>query len=84
MCRSHTVDFTTHPDAKKDEKGEKVVYYQTNPTPNWGPAQRAKVVKAPAPGQAKRKSEEGGEGVDGEIKRAKMEVAAGEEEGMNA
>lgn len=92
MSRSHTVDFTAHPDAKKYEKGEKVVYYQTNPTPNWGPAQRAKVVKAPAsasvptpmPGQAKRKSEEGGEGVDGETKRAKTEVEAGEEEGMNA
>jgi hypothetical protein len=42
-------------------------------------------VLVPA-GQVKRKSEEGGEGVDGETetKRAKTEVEAGEEEGMNA
>jgi hypothetical protein len=41
----HTIDFTPHPEANKLEKGEKVVYYQTNPLPNWGPAARARTVK---------------------------------------
>jgi tRNA (guanine26-N2/guanine27-N2)-dimethyltransferase len=47
----HTIDLTPHPDASKLEKGEKVVYYQANPLPNWGPAARARTVKAgPGPG----------------------------------
>ena len=42
----HAIDLTPHPDANKLDKGDKVVYYQTNPLPNWGPAARAKTVKA--------------------------------------
>lgn len=46
-CR-HEIDFTPHPDAAKFERGEKVVYYQENPLPNWGPGSRARSVrKAP-------------------------------------
>jgi hypothetical protein len=70
-----------------------VVYYQTNPTPNWGPGTRAKVVKtqpqtkADVEGrvQGKRKSEGGYvEEEGGEAKKAKMEVEADEEAGVNA
>ena len=46
----HTIDFTPHPGVKHYEKADKVVYYQTNPLANWGPAARAKNVKsAPTP-----------------------------------
>ena len=44
--RSHHVDFSPHPDASKFEKGEKVVYYQENPLPNWGPGSKAKSYKS--------------------------------------
>ncbi|KAI8138257.1 N2,N2-dimethylguanosine tRNA methyltransferase [Fennellomyces sp. T-0311] len=35
------VDFTRHPDAKSESKTIKLVRYQQNPTPNWGPKARA-------------------------------------------
>ncbi|EIW70842.1 hypothetical protein TREMEDRAFT_68241 [Tremella mesenterica DSM 1558] len=50
---THKIDFTPHPDVAKFERGEKVVFYQVNPTPHWGPGSRAKTVI----GQ-KRKSDE--------------------------
>lgn len=42
---SHEIDFSHHRDLAKFDKEEKVVYYQENPLPNWGPASRAKNVK---------------------------------------
>jgi tRNA (guanine26-N2/guanine27-N2)-dimethyltransferase len=36
-----TVDFTSHPDSVTAAGKVKVVRYQENPTPNWGPGKRA-------------------------------------------
>ncbi len=47
---SHEVNFSPHPDASKFEKGDKVVYYQENPLPNWGPGSRAKNIKSSSVG----------------------------------
>ena len=47
---SQRVDFTLHPDASRFERGSKVVYYQENPLPNWGPGSRAKnIINTPGP-----------------------------------
>lgn len=60
-----------------------MVFYQTNPQANWGPASRAKNIPAAAPGAKvdKRKSED--VGADEESSK-KVKVDDGEEEGMNA
>ena len=72
-----TVDFTVHPDAaaviaKGKSKDEKLVRYQTNPLPNWGPAARAKTVM-------KRKSEDEDQGPD---ESKKQKAQATEEEAL--
>jgi len=90
----HTVDFTAHADISKFEKGEKVVFYQVNPLPNWGPAARAITVKkdTKATGSVhhdefKRKAEEAS--VEAEAKKPKVEepvktaLEVAEEEAMN-
>ena len=82
---SHEIDFTPHPGMSAFEKGDKVVFYQENPLPNWGPAARARNTKAgekatdDGEGAAKRKADALGER---EEKRAK--VSNGEEEATNA
>lgn len=84
---THTVDFTLHPEAKKfDNKAQKVVLYQENPLPNWGPGSRARDAKT-----SKRKAEEEGAVVEeAEVKRSKVETEAEpvvvdeEEAAMNA
>ena len=91
---SYTIDFTPHPDVKHYEKADKVVYYQANPLANWGPASKARNVKAaPVPKAAvnaveKRKNEdEDAEQKDGNVKKAKVdgvEAGGNEEEGRNA
>ena len=84
---SNEIDFTPHPNASKFDRGEKVVFYQNNPLPNWGPGSRAKnvntskVAKAPVTAkevaaatveEGKRKAEDGVEGDFG--KKAKVQV----------
>ncbi|KAL7421561.1 RNA methyltransferase tRNA(m5U54)methyltransferase [Cryptotrichosporon argae] len=87
---THTVDFTPHADTSKFDRPDKgAVFYQTNPLPNWGPAQRAKNIQAD-----KRKSDavDGGEsGAAGDegSKKAKVEAeavesGADEEDAINA
>ena len=39
---SHEIDTKKHRDASKIERGQKLVFYQENPTQHWGPAIRAK------------------------------------------
>lgn len=81
---SHTIDFTLHPGAaavigKAKGKEEKLVRYQTNPLPNWGPAPRAKSA-------IKRKSEEAGDEAQDDdqdaSKSKKVKAAIDEEEAM--
>ncbi len=83
LC-SNTIDFTRHEDTKAFDKPEKTVLYQLNPLPGWGPAARAKDIKASKQvDEKKRKSEEVSEQ---EAKKAKVdgEVEADEEAAMNA
>lgn len=57
-----------------------MVYYQVNPQANWGPASRAKNVKAaPTAGTEKRKPDTGNQ--ERETKKAKVED--GEEDAKN-
>jgi len=94
LTSRHTVDFTAHADISKFEKGEKVVFYQVNPLPNWGPAARAITIKkdTKATGsvqldEGKRKAEE----PTGEVEAKKSKVEepvktaeeVAEEEAMN-
>ena len=81
----------------KFEKGEKVVFYQVNPLPNWGPASRAITIKKDTKSadsgtvdDGKRKAEEPAEQTEGvEAKKAKVEesvtttTGVEEEESMN-
>ena len=94
MISRHTIDFTPHPDVKHYEKADKVVYYQTNPLANWGPASKAKSIKsapvakaasaATVPSGEKRKTETGEVG-EGSVENKKPKVDNEEEEaGMNA
>ena len=39
------VDFTHHPDAEPESKSKNLLRFQENPLPNWGPKQKAKVMK---------------------------------------
>jgi len=76
----HKIDFTPHPDVKNYERSDKVVFYQTNPQANWGPASRARNVPAGASEKVeKRKSESADEEASKKVK-----VDGGEEEGLNA
>lgn len=38
---SFVADFTKHPDSVTPSGKVKLVRYQENPTPNWGPARKA-------------------------------------------
>jgi tRNA (guanine26-N2/guanine27-N2)-dimethyltransferase len=93
----HKIDFTPHADVSKFEKGEKVVFYQVNPLPNWGPASRAITIKKDSKSMdsgtaddGKRKAEEPVEQNEGsEAKKAKVDepvtttVGVEEEDSMN-
>ncbi|KAK4685606.1 tRNA (guanine26-N2/guanine27-N2)-dimethyltransferase, partial [Tremellales sp. Uapishka_1] len=78
---THAIDFTPHPDAKKMEKGEKVVFYQANPTANWGPGSRAKSAKVPV--TAKKNytppAKLANKGLNGKAERAEPKAVGGEE-----
>ncbi|KAJ7109415.1 tRNA methyltransferase [Mycena epipterygia] len=50
-------NFTTHPESSAHTSRFKLVRYQENPTPNWGPGSKAISGKGPR-GGAKRKHEE--------------------------
>lgn len=53
---------TEHPQAKEVTGGPRLVRYQQNPAPNWGPGTRAKGPDSHrAKGKRKRTAEEGGE-----------------------
>ncbi|ORX36858.1 S-adenosyl-L-methionine-dependent methyltransferase [Kockovaella imperatae] len=41
-AQTHEINLSKHPETYKLDKGQKVVFYQENPTQNWGPASRAK------------------------------------------
>lgn len=83
---SHTIDFTPHPDAKRfdNKAAQKVVLYQENPLPNWGPGSRAKDAKT----KRKIDGDEGGVSTDtgdNEPKRPRVDAVVDEEEAaMNA
>lgn len=71
---------------KKYEKADKVVYYQANPLANWGPASKAKNVKATPVAAAEKRKSEAGEQDTKEVKKTKIEVEGvegAEEEGLN-
>ena len=38
------VDFTHHPDSEPISRSSQLLRFQPNPTPNWGPKQKAKVI----------------------------------------
>ena len=67
---------------KNYDRSDKVVFYQTNPQANWGPASRARNVPAGAPERAEKRKIDIAD-VDGEGSK-KIKVDDGEEEGMNA
>ncbi|KAL1405404.1 RNA methyltransferase tRNA(m5U54)methyltransferase [Vanrija albida] len=79
---THEVDLKIHPEAKNYDKQDKVVYYQLNPLPNWGPGSRARSVRNDQQQSqgGKRKAEEEAEGAE---KKAKV-VVDDEEAAMNA
>ncbi|TXT03826.1 hypothetical protein VHUM_04347 [Vanrija humicola] len=80
---THEVDLTIHPEAKNYDKQDKVVYYQLNPLPNWGPGSRARSVRNDQPQQqGKRKAEEAA--AEGAEKKAKVVEEDDEEAMMNA
>ena len=76
----HKIDFTPHPDVKNYERSDKVVFYQTNPQANWGPASRARNVPA---GAGEKNEKRKSESVNEEASK-KVKVDDGEEEGLNA
>jgi tRNA (guanine26-N2/guanine27-N2)-dimethyltransferase len=80
IYRRHTVDLKLNDGWKKYERDSKAPNYQMNPLPNWGPAPRARNVKAEnAEQQPKRKIETADES---EAKRAK--VVVDEEDAVNS
>ncbi|WVN88091.1 N2,N2-dimethylguanosine tRNA methyltransferase [Cryptococcus depauperatus CBS 7841] len=77
---THEVDFTPHPGASLERQG-KETFYQMNPTPNWGPAPRAKSVMM----GEKRKMDDGLIMEVEEVEGKKQRVNGGDEEdAMNA
>jgi hypothetical protein len=87
---SHKIDFTPHPDVRNYDRSDKVVFYQTNPQANWGPASRARNIPASATEKVekveKRKSEDvvAEEVSSKKVKVDEVKEETGEEEGMNA
>lgn len=85
----HEVDLKIHPEAKNYDKQDKVVYYQLNPLPNWGPGSRARSVRKDQPEQqqpqqGKRKAEGDAEGAEKKPKVAEVVAEDDEEAAMNA
>jgi len=81
----HKIDFTPHPGVTIFEKGSsgKVVMYQMNPLPNWGPGTKAKTLqgggKKGLKAEDTERVEEGeGEGEGGE----KRKIEDSQEEGV--
>lgn len=91
LTRSHAVDFTPNPEAKRFDKSS-ILLYQANPQPNWGPGARARSVRVEpvadtagvAVPAAKRKSEDapgGGVGAEASVgKKPKVDVDEGDAE----
>ena len=67
---------------KNYDRSDKVVFYQTNPQANWGPASRARNVPADAYERAEKRKIEVAD-AEGEGSK-KIKVDDGEEAGMNA
>ncbi|ORY32579.1 N2,N2-dimethylguanosine tRNA methyltransferase-domain-containing protein [Naematelia encephala] len=79
---SHEVDFTPNEKTKSFDRAEKVVFYQNNPLPNWGPGTRAKSIQTPKNDGKKDKTTKRErtdvEPEDSTAKKVKVEDATGE------